>query len=507
MSLRLAGRKVFKGDVEKKIATAGIVSTEFCQEVYRIYKPEYLQTDYVRIVMSWVLDYYERYHRAPGKQIQDIYNAERDELGEEQSYIVESFLDRISQEYEEESNFNYQYALDQAENYFRKRSLYLLFERGLGLVASDKIELAENQVVNYGKVSKVVGNWVDPFDPERIKRNLAREKENFFMIPGKVGELTGGLERSWLAAFMGPMKRGKSYWLQEMAIQALFSGLWVLFISLEMNLEMMEERIYRRIAGVPSEREKILFPIMDCKSNQDGTCKRKNRSSSTDLIRSDGSRVELFDPKVEHDVCTYCRGKKWFSPAVWWILSDEFDPSRKKKIIQERIERFSKIYKRKLRLVSYPAFTASVEDIEREVDNLEYMEDVIPDLIVIDYADILSPTSRGLSERGVIDDIWKRLKRLAAVRHCLVFTASQSNRASIAKKSLTEIDTAEDIRKIAHVDVMIGINQTKEEKVKGVYRLGLVAHRHKFFSHDRQVMVLQQLEAGHPMLDTEWAGK
>jgi len=505
MSLRLAGRKVFKGDVEKKIATAGIVSTEFCREVYRMYKPEYIQSEYVRTVLSWVLDYYERYHHAPGKQIQDIFNSEKEELGEENKDIVASFLSRISEEYEQQGSFNYQYVLDQAQEYFRKQSLYLLFERGLGLIASGKVDIAENQVVNYGKISNIVGNWVDPLDPKRVKEVLSREKESLLSLPGRAGELIGDLERTWFVSFMGPMKRGKSYWLQEIAIQALFSGLKVLFVSLEMSLEMMEERIYRRIAGIPSHKNRILFPILDCLENQDGSCKRKNRISDSNILTKDGDVLDSFDSGVSHTVCAVCRNEKYFKPSVWWIQSDEFDVSKSKKLIEEKISRFTKVFKRKMRLVSYPAFTASVDDLERELDNLEYMEGVVPDVIVVDYADILSPSSRGLSERGVIDDIWKNLKKLAAIKHCVVFTASQSNRSSISKKNLSEVDTAEDIRKIAHVDVMIGINQTPQEKIKGICRLGLVAHRHKFFNQEKQVLVFQQLEVGHPLLDSEWS--
>jgi replicative DNA helicase len=155
-------------------------------------------------------------------------------------------------------------------------------------------------------------------------------------------------------------------------------------------------------------------------------------------------------------------------------------------------------------VVVFPAFAATVADIAAEIDALEYEYGFVPDVVVVDYADILAVENRNLSERGNIDAIWKRLKGMAAERHMLVVTASQSNRGSIKKRTVDQTDTAEDIRKIAHVDVMISLNQQPDERDRGVMRLCVIAHRHREFSQNRQVQVLQQLGLGQPFLDSEW---
>jgi hypothetical protein len=63
---------------------------------------------------------------------------------------------------------------------------------------------------------------------------------------------------------------------------------------------------------------------------------------------------------------------------------------------------------------------------------------------------------------------------------------------------------AEDIRKVAHVDVMISLNQLEIEKRRGVMRLAVIAHRDKDFYQLGQCFVLQQLELGQPNLDSEY---
>ena len=510
-SVRMIRRKIVKGDIEKKIATAGIVSTEFCRDITKIYKPEYIQVDYIRQVLDWVFEYFDEYKKAPERQIQDMFIVEKDEMKQEQAELIETFLSRISKEYEEKETFNQQYAYKQAKYYFRKRSMQLLFERGLGMLIKNKVDEAENSISTFGKVSEVIGNWVDPLDPETVENFLKKEKDVLFRFFGAVGDLIDDSERSHLIAFMAPMKRMKSWCLQETGIQGLSSKLNVLDISLEMNLDMMKERRYRRIAGYSGKKEKLIFPVFDCLLNQDGSCNKSIRVNDTDILikdpkKKDSKKIEVlqyFNPEIDYIPCTECRGKEGgdYEIAVWWTLSDEMNVSNRQ--VEDKIKRFTKLYGQRLKLVSYPAFSASMDDIERELDNLEYMEGFIPDMIIIDYADILAITDRQLSERGRIDDIWKRLKGMAASRDCLVVTASQSNRGSIEKRSLSQKDAAEDIRKIAHVDVMIGINQTEKEKKRGEGRLGIIAHRHKYFD-TRQVRILQQLEVGIPFLDSEW---
>jgi hypothetical protein len=93
---------------------------------------------------------------------------------------------------------------------------------------------------------------------------------------------------------------------------------------------------------------------------------------------------------------------------------------------------------------------------------------------------------------------------MAAERHCLVVTASQSNRKTLDKKDVKASDASDDIRKIAHVDAMFTLNQTGYEKTAGVIRVGIAAHRWKEFSEMQHVSVLQQLSLGQTLLDSEY---
>jgi hypothetical protein len=95
------------------------------------------------------------------------------------------------------------------------------------------------------------------------------------------------------------------------------------------------------------------------------------------------------------------------------------------------------------------------------------------------------------------------LKNLSDSRHCLVMTASQTNRGSFDKKNVTQTDIAEDIRKIAHIDGGMALNQLPNEKRKGVMRVALIAGRDIDFDQMKTCIVLQNLQLGQVLLDSE----
>ena len=154
-----------------------------------------------------------------------------------------------------------------------------------------------------------------------------------------------------------------------------------------------------------------------------------------------------------------------------------------------------------LRVVSMPSRSVSVSDIEVYMNNLEFYEKWIPDVVVIDYADLINSKLKG-EHRHQLDDIWANLRRLALERNICIVTASQSSRMS-SKGESTEESIAEDIRKIAHVTKMIAINATKEERAQGIHRIAQLAERDDE-QHFEQSLVLSCLDLGQMCLDSRF---
>jgi len=202
--------EILSGDIEKRIVTGLIVDNKFCREAVPILRPKYFQIDYTRKVMQWVADYWKKYKKAPGKDIQAIFQSEEKILKPAEAGIIEEFLKEISHQYENDSNFNTEYLLDQTYKYSESRSYEILKDQIEGSLLQGKLDKAAEVIRGFSKVAKETSRWVNPFDRAEVDKTLDDDaSDNLFKLPGALGELIGTLKREWLIAVMGPMKRGK----------------------------------------------------------------------------------------------------------------------------------------------------------------------------------------------------------------------------------------------------------------------------------------------------------
>ena len=156
------------------------------------------------------------------------------------------------------------------------------------------------------------------------------------------------------------------------------------------------------------------------------------------------------------------------------------------------------------RIKSYPRFSANIMDIKRDLDLLEHVEGFVPDIIVVDYADILKPEDRSMAGIEKEDRSWIALAQMAAERHALVVAPTQVTKDAMDTQNISAKHMARWVGKLGHVDVMATLNQSEEEKLLGRARIGIIAHRHANFTPSSNVTILQNLKLGQPNLDSEF---
>ena len=100
----------------------------------------------------------------------------------------------------------------------------------------------------------------------------------------------------------------------------------------------------------------------------------------------------------------------------------------------------------------------------------------------------------------MLDSIWKDIRQLARNRNGLAVTASQSNKDTLSG-DVEAGDVSEDVRKLAHVTCMLGLNQRPEEYEMGIMRLNQMVIREGKKTY-KQAVVLQGLDIGRPMIDS-----
>lgn len=149
------------------------------------------------------------------------------------------------------------------------------------------------------------------------------------------------------------------------------------------------------------------------------------------------------------------------------------DPDKYRAALEDRV---AKLIKGNLVVKGYATRSASVSNLRSHLSLLA-ATGFRPDVVVVDYGDIMKPERRMGEARHEQAGIYEDLRSMAGEFNCAVWTASQANRGSI-EKSTPDIDSvAESFEKIAIADAVFGIGQTAKERVDGHLRLVALALR------------------------------
>ena len=125
----------------------------------------------------------------------------------------------------------------------------------------------------------------------------------------------------------------------------------------------------------------------------------------------------------------------------------------------------------------FPTGKATINTIESHIKKVTDLG-VKPDLIIIDYVDLLSTRKRTADRKGEIDDIYISTKGLARELNIPVWSVSQVNRAG-AKDDIVEGDKAAgSYDKIMITDVCISLSRKRKDKVNGTGRFHIMKNRY-----------------------------
>ena len=505
---------------EDLFLTGMIVSTEFLKEITHVLEPRYFKSPHIRTISQWVLDYYEKHEQAPGSYIQEIFDIESRNAEIADQELIEKLLITISTKYRDKP-FNHGYMIPKMLDYIKERVVEITLEDAKWSLKKEGATAAWETLNTikevYAKIPTGFSFFRD-FD-KRFANWYYANKREIMRFPGALGNYMSPLIRKKLIAFMGKPKGGKSWWLIYCAYIAATHKLNVAFFSLEMSEDEVEERLATMLscAEFGSGSRQYKMPVMDCKMNQNGECVKSICTNPGESILDKGPVKWENTP---HITCDACR-KDWSEEDAGDVYTDfEFASWMEEKDIPKMSPReISKIMDQfrmhfgedTLRIFTHKINSVTIEDLENELDNVEKKSNWIPDVVIVDYADIAKKDSKISERRHQLSDIWEGLSGLAKYRNVLVFTASQGNRGAVNKTSMGMDDIAEDFGKVMIVDGLCAINEDnsgdkiqKKDKYWQRQKLKWIAHRYKKDIKDWETCVtLNNLTLGQVCLDSE----
>jgi hypothetical protein len=281
--------------------------------------------------------------------------------------------------------------------------------------------------------------------------------------------------RRQLFLFIAARKRGKTWFTVHCAVQALLQGWKVLHVSLEVNRHILAQRYHQALFGIakrPYEKERAKFE------------------------RYENGEIE-----------------KWVSETVAPELTyfDDFGdimPDIKKRLvgmIEGRSIDFNGIKVRpdainlhNLRVVDFPSGQLTMARLASYLDLLERRQHFKPDLLIVDYPDLMQYDQR--DPRHALGRLYVDLRGLADVRDMALVVPTQTNRPGGAARLVTEQHTSEDISKVATADLVLTYTQSDEMKSMGVAELYVSNARN---DEDRfKVSIIQDYATGQFVIDS-----
>lgn len=457
--------KKYQASEERTILMAMIVHTQVLDRIVRhLGESKPFNSKWSNLIAKWCMDHHRKYGRAPRRSIETYFSRFAQGTKDQDTVdVVETFLGGLSDDYKGAAKeTNVEYVVDLASAYFRKVRLEQTLRGVEAALELNDPESAEASVMGYRKVEFSSKDWLNPFDDEVIKRALEKKEDQVLIrFPGALGEFVNQFfERDSFISFAGPEKRGKSYWLNEVVWQAVRQRRRVLYyITGDMSERQMMRRLLVRAARRPLSA---------------GTYRKPKR------IKVKDGKVRVLSEE---------------------IVFKELTAAAASKAMQEVLAKTATKQSR-LRIKVLESSTLAASDIERDIEELAKTEDWVPDVVVVDYADILlaEPHSKSFDYRHQINETWKVMRRISQKFHLLFVTATQTAATSYDSPRIKKGDFSEDKRKAAHVTGMLGINQTSDEKLQGVYRLNWVVLRDGIWTDSQEVTCAGNLALACPCI-------
>ena len=125
----------------------------------------------------------------------------------------------------------------------------------------------------------------------------------------------------------------------------------------------------------------------------------------------------------------------------------------------------------------FPTGKTTTNALESHIKKVQDLG-IKPDLVIIDYIDLLATKKRNVDRKGEIDDIYTSIKGLARELDIPIWSVSQVNRAG-AKDNIIEGDKAAgSYDKLMITDFSMSLSRKKEDKVNGTGRLHIMKNRY-----------------------------
>ncbi len=404
-----------------------LTDTEFLKLTVGRMKPKFFTSYLTENIAQLCYDYYDQFQEAPNQHFKDQLARFLEDKPDDEIEEYRSYLKKLEELHEPNKVF----ILSRVHEFVRVR------EREIALVRASELLIRENDLegadnVLYEALQSGIPEEDAGLDYLTDYSNVTHREREIYLVPTGIpalDRLIGGYSRGQLLVCLGGYKAGKTFWLSHLAKTGLHNGLNILHITHEVSQRVQELRYDMMFTARGTKRigEEVTYIKYT---------KERGVQYRTSKIRS------VYDPEVT------IRARK-------------------------RMKRFGG----RLRIRKYPMGQCSPSEIERFLNYLEAFESFIPDILLIDYLDIMDLSGFSSELRHQLNGGYIWAKGLADRRNILVATVSQVTRSALKKRHVSQRDVSEDARKCGNADIMLAIGRGEDEVKNNLAGISVIANR------------------------------
>lgn len=386
----------FDSEFIKSIAALVLKDKKFVLNYRHLVLPTYFDNIKLVKLVKAIYEFTDKYGVPPS--ILSLKESLKEEEDFELLSAIIDELDKISLE-------NIQYTKEKIIDFILHQSLRLAIRKSeLLLKKKDYDSILDEVSKAYAVKEDTDSPFVDFFDTmDATKEFLTDENQHLFkigtFINGMDRILRGGVYPGELHVLFAPKKQGKSIFLVNLAIAALYQGKHVLFVTLEIREPQLMARFHSRVSGIP-DNELVNYET-------------KWRRSLNRIKRMKGS----------------------------------------------------------LKVLDRPSDTLTIGMLKKEIERYIREFGHYPDLLIVDYLDILKPSKKYEKNWESQGPLSVELRGLLGEFELCGWTVTQGKSGVENKEELLTSDMAGDSVKGMTVDSLWSLHQNEAEAKENIGRI------------------------------------
>jgi hypothetical protein len=416
-----------QGTAEENVITLLIWNNEHASMLASILEPEIFSTRAFQRIAEAAIKFIVDYRHAPQGHIRDVME---NELKRSEGKFMASIIDETQRV---QADLDPNFVIGGLDDWMRRQSKMNALENALEVLQAGDETKADELI------------WGQPAFRSRMTRGTWLHDTDLSFVEQTSGErFSSGVEeldirgirpeRGTFTLFIAPKKAGKSWWCVNLGKANFRDGHTTLHMTLE-NSEKLTKRRYVQAFNAWTKRE--------------------------------AQTVQL--PKLSRDPQT---GRLSGMITLHEYQAMGLMTASKQEIVR-RLQSFG--LRPRLLIKGWPTGALTVPQLDAYLDMLAREENFVPDLLIIDYPDLMSINADNL--RIDTGRLSQQLRGLCVRRDMALCAPTQGNRATEGAKLFGSKGVSEDWSKVGTADTVLTFNRTDEERKMGLARILVDAAR------------------------------